>query len=347
MPPAKITVPAAVLSDVSTALLTANGVDPAHAAAMTEVFLWANLRGVDSHGIARLPRYVEMFASGEANRSPRMSERLPRPGLAVLHADHAPGAVAMRRAVDMGIGLARTQGVAWVQVVETVHSGAIGAYAERAARAGMVGIVLLAGMPNMAWPGARGAAVATSPIAIGVPAGETPFLLDMATAMIALGKIKQHELKGLPLPEGVAVTAEGVQTTDPTLAKMPLPLGGMKGAGLSLGFELLTSVMAGVPVVAPVHARAEGAKRHRQNAVVIVVDPAALGDPAEFRALAAQTLDAIRGLPPLGDDPVSIPGDRGGATARRLATEGITLPGKVVEELNALAAAAGLDLRLI
>ena len=109
-------------------------------------------------------------------------------------------------------------------------------------------------MPNMSYPGVTGAAVATSPLAISVPtAGERPpVLLDMATAGIALGKIAQYRNAGKQLPEGVAATADGTPTTDPALAKMPLPLGGAKGAGMSLVFELLTSVLVGARTAAEV-----------------------------------------------------------------------------------------------
>jgi ureidoglycolate dehydrogenase (NAD+) len=344
MPPAPIRVAADALDDFSRRLLTADGVDTTHAARMAEVFVWANLRGVDSHGVARLPRYLELFASGEANRTPNMVVSRPRPAVALIDADHAPGAVAMGQAVDLAIAIARDEGAAWVQVRHTVHAGAVGAYAEAAARAGMVGLVMLAGMPNMAWPGVQGAAVATSPIAIGVPAaGGAPFLLDMATAMIALGKIKQYEMRGEPLPEGSAVTADGEPTTDAAQAKMPLPLGGIKGAGLSLAFELATSVLAGSPIVAPVHAKAPGARRHRQNAAVVVVDPACFGPADAFATAVANTLAAIRGLPPLREgSAMGVPGDRGAATAAKRRTGGIPLPAKLVEELDALAAAAGL-----
>jgi ureidoglycolate dehydrogenase (NAD+) len=319
-------------------LLVANGVDKASAAQMAEVFLWANLRGVDSHGVARVPRYLELFDSGEANRAPSIKERRLRPGVAMIAADYAPGAVALGRGTDLACQMAAEQGVAWVSVRETVHAGAMGYYVERAARAGMIGIVMLAGMPNMGWPGAKGAAVATSPLAIGIPGDDGPFLLDMATAMIALGKINQYKIKGLPLPEGAAVTAEGVPTTDAALAKMPLPLGGMKGAGMSLAFELVTSVLSGVPVVAPLHARAEGAKRHRQNAVIIALDPSAFGDAAAIRRSVTATLGSIRGLTPLDPaEPVAVPGDRGAATAKKRVAKGVPIPKATWDELAALA----------
>lgn len=344
MAPVKKLVDASELNSFVTSLLVAYDVSQDHAQQMADIFTWSNLRGVDSHGVARVPRYVELFDKGEANRNPQMKEQILRPALAMLDADFAPGAVALGRAVDMGVEMARFQGVAWVQVKHTVHAGAMGYYAERAANQGMLAIIMLAGMPNMAYPGARPAAVATSPLAIGVPAADQePFLLDMATATIALGKIKQYALRGEALPENSAVTAEGIPTTDAEQAKMPLPLGGMKGAGMSLAFELITSVLSGVPVVAPVHARLEGAKRHRQNASVIIVDPSAFGDAGQFRSQVSETLNSIRGLAPVTEgDQIGVPGDRGGTTAAKRKANGIPLPEKILGELNDLAEAKGL-----
>lgn len=346
MPPSPIRVAPEDLDRFARALLAAHAVPEAHAARLSEALLWASLRGVDSHGIARLPRYLELFASGEANREPQMSERILSPSVALIEADHAPGAVAMARAVAVGARIARDQGqgIAWVQVKGMVHAGAIGAYAEAVARQDLIGIVMLAGMPNMAWPGVRGAAVATSPLAIGIPAADAPpFLIDMATAMIALGQIRQYELRGEPLPEGCAVTAEGEPTTDPAKARMPLPLGGIKGAGLSLAFELLTSVLGGYPILAPLHGGAPGAKRHRQNAALIILDPACFGPAERFAAAVAETLAAIRGLPRLsGSRAVTVPGDRGAATAAERRAAGIPLPPRLATELEDLAAKAGL-----
>lgn len=325
--------------------LSALGVDAAGAAAIADALVWANLRGVDSHGVTRLPRFAELFDKGEANPRPQMTETILRPAVALISADHAPGAIAVARGAELAVSIARSEGVGWVSVRETAHAGAMGYYAERITRSGMIGIVMLAGMPNMAYPGAAGAAVATSPLAIGVPAGaRAPFLLDMATAMIALGKINQHRIKGLPLPENAAVTAEGVPTTDANLAKMPLPLGGIKGAGLSLAFELMTSVLAGVPVLAPFHAKAEGSKRHRQNAVVIAVDPAAYGDPAQIEAAVTETLASIGRLPPLDGDAPGVPGERGSANAAERSSGGIPIPDATWAELAALAKTHGLTL---
>lgn len=344
MPPVKKLVDAGELNGFLVSLLTAHNVSDKHAARMAELFTWANLRGVDSHGVSRVPRYIELFDRGEANRAPKMVETTLRPGTAKIDADFAPGAVALGRAVDLGVEMAASQGVAWVQVKHSVHAGAMGYFVEKAAKQGMIALLMLTGMPNMAYPGARAAGVATSPIAIGVPnAGGAPFLLDMATAVIAFGKIKQYALRGEALPEASAVTPEGVVTTDAEAAKWPLPLGGMKGAGLSLGFELLTSVLAGAPTLAPIHGKVESARRHRQNAAVIVLDPASFGPADAFAAAVDETLAAIRGLPRIDEaQAIGVPGDRGGKIAAERTAKGIPLPEKTLAELQSLAEAKGL-----
>lgn len=314
------------------------GVSPEHSNAAADAFVWASLRGINSHGIARVPRYIELFASGEAKAKPDIRVERIRPGMLLVHADRAPGPIALSLAMDDAIAAARSTGVAWASVRETVHTGAIGHYAERAAKAGMAGIGLVAGMPNMAYFGAKGAAVATSPIAIAVPsATHGAVILDMATATIALGRIAQYKQKGQPLPTGAALTRDGKPTTDPALATIPTPMAGAKGSGLSLMIEFLTSVIAAAPIVAPFHTKAPDAKRHRQNAVLIAADIAALGELGAFKHAVDATLDALKALP-RADEATEIlyPGERGMKTAIARQRDGIPISAKLWAELEEL-----------
>lgn len=256
-PPTKILVPAEDLRTFSAALLEKGGLSAEHARTTADVFVWAALRGVDSHGIARVPAYLDLLEKGVANADARITVESTTPAAAVLDADRAPGPVALSAAADEAVTRARTTGIAAVGVRRTVHTGAIGYYVSKIAEQGLVGIGFVAGMPNMGYTGVRGAAVATSPLAIAVPtdssSAHAPLLLDMATATIALGKIRQAKASGTPLPEGAAATEDGTPTTDPEKAVMPLPLGGAKGSGMSLAFELLTSVLVGAPIFASFH----------------------------------------------------------------------------------------------
>lgn len=343
--PAKV-LPASVLTPFAAELFQKAGASAEHATSIAEVLVWASLRGIDSHGLARIPRYVDMLASGEANPAPDIRLDRSWSGTAVLQADHAPGPVALRMAADVAVEIARTAGIGAVGVQETVHTGAIGYYTDRIAQAGMVGMVFVAGMPNMGYTGAKGAAVATSPISIAVPdENGTAFLLDMATATIALGKIAQYRASGTPLPEGSAATADGTPTTDPQLAKMPLPLGGAKGSGMSLGFELITSVLVGAPIVTGFHGGAEGGKRHRQNALVLALNPGAFGSADTFRQAVSDTIGTLKGLPVAEDfDAIAVPGERSAAVASDRASSGVPVSAKLWAELSGDAEKYGVPL---
>ncbi|ROO84753.1 ureidoglycolate dehydrogenase (NAD+) [Actinocorallia herbida] len=341
MSPAKVVVAAPDLTGFTTELFTRAGSSPEHAATIAEVLIWAGLRGVDSHGVSRVPRYLELLESGEANRDPKMELVSTVPGVAVLDADRAPGPVALTAAADEAVARARANGIGAVGVRQTVHTGAIGYYTTRIAEAGLTGIAFVAGMPNMAYTGAKGAAVATSPLSIAIPAtGRPPVLLDMATATIALGKIAQYRSSGTPLPEGAAATADGTPTTDPALAKIPLPMSGAKGAGMSLAFELITSVLVGAPIVSKFHG---GDRKHRQNALILALDPAAFGDGAAYPGAVAETLDVLKGLP-RADEATEIfyPGERSTAVAAQRGATGIPVGPKIWKELEAAAEKLGV-----
>ncbi|MEV6300525.1 Ldh family oxidoreductase [Actinoplanes sp. NPDC051861] len=342
----KILIPADDLRAFTTALFTAAGVTEDHAATISAVLTWAGLRGVDSHGTSRVPRYLELLDSGEANRDPVLAFSSTSPAVAVLDADRAPGPVALTAAADEAISRASASGIGAVGVRRTVHTGAIGYYTSRIADAGLIGIAFVAGMPNMAYPGVKGAAVATSPLSIAVPAtGHPPALLDMATAGIALGKIAQFRNAGRPLPEGTAATADGTPTTDPNLARMPLPLGGAKGAGMSLVFELLTSVLLGAPILSSFHSDDPDGRAHRQNALLLALNPAAFGNAADFAPAVATTLETLKSLPPATDDAdIRYPGESSASIATRRTADGIPVTPKLWAELRIAAEKLGVPL---
>ncbi|MFF8536557.1 Ldh family oxidoreductase [Streptomyces sp. NPDC015532] len=317
--PGTVLVPAEELRGFAAALLEKGGLGPEHARTTADVFVWAALRGVDSHGTARVPAYLELLSKGVANARPEISVESSTPAVAVLDADRAPGPVALTAAAEEAVTRARASGIAAVGVRRTVHTGAIGYYVSKIAEQGLIGIAFVAGMPNMGYTGAKGAAVATSPLAVAVPArSHAPLLLDMATATIALGRIRQARANGTPLPEGAAATGDGTPTTDPEKAVMPLPLGGAKGSGMSLAFELLTSVLVGAPIFAAFHSDDPEGRRHRQNALIVAIDPAAFGDADEFTAAVDATLATLKALTPAdGARGVFYPGEGRAAGAGR------------------------------
>ncbi|MFJ7213054.1 Ldh family oxidoreductase [Amycolatopsis sp. NPDC098790] len=323
-------------------LFTAHGTSREHADTIADVLVWANLRGIESHGVSRIPRYLELFASGEANPRPEIGFDQPRSAVATLDADAGPGPVALTRAMDEAVSMARSAGAAWVAVRGTVHTGAIGYYTERAAQYGMAGLGIVAGVPNMAYPGAAGPAVATSPLSIALPAGKHPtVLLDMATAVVALGRIAVLKARGGRLPEGAAVTADGHPTTDPASAAVPLPVGGAKGAGMSLLFDMLAGGLTLNPIVPAFHS---GERRHRQNALLMAIDVAAFTPVAEFRRTVDETVEAIKSLP--RTDPAAeilVPGERGARCLDERLVSGVPVAAKLAGTLRTLAVESGVS----
>src|SRR3984893_17315350 len=168
------------LTGFAAAIFTAVGVAPAMAAIWAQGVVWANLRGVDSHGVIRIPRYVDLLKKKSINPRPAIRVERAAGAIAVLDADRAPGAIGMMGARDEAIARAKDVHVGWCAARNITHAGAVGYFALQAARAGMAGIVMTASGPLMAYHGARVAGVSTNPIAIAVP-GKTrrPLVLDM------------------------------------------------------------------------------------------------------------------------------------------------------------------------
>jgi ureidoglycolate dehydrogenase (NAD+) len=341
-----VVVPAAALRSFAAAILEHAGLPAADAGAVADTLLWANLRGVDSHGVSRLPRYLEMIGEGVIEPHPLMQVVEDAPAVALLDAGRAAGALAMQRAAELALAKAAAAGIGLAMVRNTSHTGAIGYYAQRMARAGMAAIGFNASIPMMAYHGTRAAAVSTAPLTIAVPGpADDPVLLDMSTGAIALGKLVQARRAGTPLAAGLALDAEGNPTTDPAKAQIPLPLGGPKGAGLALMIELVASVATGNPILADYLTAAPGGKgkHHRQNALLIAIDVFRFCGEATFRADVGRTIAAIKAMPAdVAVGTVLAPGERGDLESVRRSIAGIPVPPGIRAELATAAAAAGV-----
>jgi LDH2 family malate/lactate/ureidoglycolate dehydrogenase len=328
------------LTAFTAALFERVGLPPDDAAIEAEVLVWANLRGVDSHGVLRIPWYVELTDKGDMNPRPRIRIERETPATLLIDADRAYGPVvttmAMRRAIDK----ARAVGIGWAVIRNTTHQGAMAYYALMAAREGQAGLAIVCSPPNMAPHGARAAGVHNSPIAIAVPGRRHRHLvLDMATSVAAGGKLRLAIDKDVPIPVGWALDAEGRPTTDARQAVILLPAGGPKGSGLAMMFETLTSLVAGNPLLQPALTGADGARRHRQNSVVAAVDLATFTDVEAYRDHVDGLVESIKALPRAepGSE-VLVPGEPEDRCAIERARDGIPLPPGTVRGLRAVAA---------
>jgi ureidoglycolate dehydrogenase (NAD+) len=327
-----------------TDIFAAKGMNTEGAATLAEVLVWANLRGVDSHGAMRIPSYLDQIRKGELDPKAQPKLRPLLPATFVLDCARAAGPVCMLQAAAHAIDIADKFGVGVGLVSDTAHTGAIGRYAHWIAERGYAAIVMVAGPLFMAYHGAKVTSLATSPIAIGIPGPEDsdPLVLDMATSVTAAGRIRQAAAEGKPIPEGAALDAEGNPTTDGAKAVTLLPLGGAKGSGLSLLFECLTGVLAGMPIITTL-AGLTGPNLPLSNAMVIVLNVANFRPLADYRGDVGLLIEVVKGLPRReGFDELLLPGERGGREAELRRRGGIPLAPKLWRELNDIAQSLGV-----
>jgi len=333
-------------SDALTAYLSqlfeAKGMRPAEARQIGEVLVWANLRGVDSHGVMRAPLYLDWIGAGLINVAPHVKTRKQTPAALILDADRAAGPVAMMAAAQGAVEKAKGVGIGMALVARTTHTAALGFYARHIIAQGCVCIILSASGRHMPYHGTKDAAVSTSPICVGVPAGTRGALvLDMAMSTVSAGRLMLARKTGETLPAESAIDEDGVVTTDPLRALLPLPLAGPKGAGLALMSELITGLLVGEPILS--EAIGDARARHRQNAMVIAIDVAQFTDLQIFR-------DGVDGLAKLlsmmprqpGFDVVMMPGDRGDSVASQRSADGIPIQDGVWATLLDLGAQLGV-----
>jgi ureidoglycolate dehydrogenase (NAD+) len=326
------------------AAFVAKGMAADDARIIADALIWANLRGGDSHGVIRLPRYIELIDKGEMDPAARPDVALDSPLRFVLDGMRCAGPIAMMRAIAVAGDRARSGGLCVGLVRNTTHTGAIGRYAHALAERGCVVFIAVAGIPLMAYHGARVRSVSTSPLAIGVPTGRGPVVLDMATSVAALGRLVQARAAGDPIPYGWAIAEDGTPATDPKTAAIPLPLGGPKGSGLSLMFEFIAGLLSGAPVLAPALGP-NHSTRHTQNAFILALDVAAFRPPADFAADADELIDVIKSLPVRdGFDEILLPGERGRRIETVRRTTGIPIRPATWEALGVLAKKLAIDL---
>lgn len=328
MSDAQIRIGKAELTDFVCRLFVAAGVDPVDATTVAEVLVWANLRGVDSHGIVRIPRYVELIGRGSINPRPNLRVESRVGAISVLEADRALGSVAMTEAMKEAISRARDVHIGWCAARNITHAGAIGYFALLAAAVGMAGIVLTASGPLMAYHGSKVSGVSTNPIAIAVPRNDgPPFLLDMSTSSVAHGKLLDAKGKGVPIPVGWGINAEGRDTTNPDEVVTLLPMAGPKGSGLSFMIEALCSLALANPRIAPSLSDPGSVADPLMNGVAMAIDLRAFGSVDQFMGDAAALGRSIAGLPlAAGVDRIFLPGERGNSIAAERERSGIPIP---------------------
>ncbi|MFW6055851.1 MAG: Ldh family oxidoreductase [Chloroflexota bacterium] len=343
------------LHDFCTRVFTALGMPTDDAKMEADTLLWANLRGVDSHGVVRIPWYVENVRNGIINPTPDIKVTIDTPAVAMIEADRAFGPIVTNMAADMAVEKARQVGIGWILVRNHTHQGTMGQYAQRIAEQDMAGIVFVCSRPNVAPFGASKAGVSNNPIGLSAPARRHPHMvLDMATSAVAMGKVLVARDRGESIPESWGLDENGKPTTDPGALAALLPVGGPKGSGMSLLFECMGSIMAGNPLVLPVlsgevetpstTSHVGRMARHNQNCVVAAVDISRFTDIDSYKEEVDRLIDHLKELPKAeGFDEILMPGEREEKVYQERIKSGIPVPARTLTSLEKIADELGVQ----
>lgn len=320
-------VPYPILKQAVSSHFQGLGLAPDQAEAFAEVILEAELEGNLGHGLTRIAQYTAQLQAGGLNPRPQMRLERTKPGVAVLHADGAPGPVAGLFAVQALAPMAREQGSAALAVRGAGHSGVLSAYVGRLAQEGLVALAFANTPPAIA----PGPVLGTNPIALGAPAEPQPVIIDTSISVVARGKIIAAAKKGEFIPPGWALDKEGRPTTDAkaALEGSLLPIGEGKGFALAVLVEILAGALAGdvlspelpLPWMPPEQAAKPGL-------LLLAFDPAAFG--TGYRGRVAQLIEALKAA---GG---RIPGARRAALREKALTEGVEVNATLQAELGTL-----------
>lgn len=320
------------------------GLKPEHARIVADDLVWANLRGADSHGVLRIPLYLNCLDKGHMNPRPDVRVIAEAGAVTIIDADRAVGPIGMRAGMEQAIRRARETTIGWTWVRNSTHCGAIGYYALMALEQDMAALVMNATRPLMAPHGGATPTLGTNPICLAVPGGaDAPLVFDMATSAIAMGNVLRARATGEPLPAGTVLDRKGRPTTDAGDAHTLLPAAGPKGSGLSLLIELFTSMMVANPLLEDA-GTSEYSWDMRQNGLTVAVDIARFADLADFRRNVGALVANLKAQPPAGGTAeILVPGERGERTYRERVRAGIPIDGKTWQTLGGIADRLGLE----
>jgi ureidoglycolate dehydrogenase (NAD+) len=323
------------------------GVPAQDAETEAEVLGWANLRGVDSHGVLHLQGYLEEVEGGYMNPKPSIQVVQETPATLVIEADRAFGPVVTVLAMNLVMEKAKEAGIGWAFIRNTTHQGSMGYYPWMAAKRDMAGMAFVCTPPGMAPFGARVAGVDNSPIAIAAPVkSRRPLILDMATSVAAGGKLLLAIDRRASIAEAWALDKEGKPTTDPNLAVALRPIAGPKGSGLALMLECLSSVMLGNPLLEPVlHGQKVNEGHLIQNSVVVAIDIGQFTEVESYKEHIDGLIDGLKALPKAeGFSEILVPGEPEWRNYDDRSANGIPLPEGTVLKLRAVAEKLQLQL---
>jgi ureidoglycolate dehydrogenase (NAD+) len=336
------------LQDFVRNCLTKAGLRPKDAALVAESLVASNLRGIDSHGVARLPHYLNRIKHGSINPRPEIKVNSLSPSLARIDGDHGMGQLVMQAAVDKSVSMARETGAGWAAVENSTHSGAMAYFGLQIAKANMLGFAFTHSDSMVVPHAAKRPFFGTNPICLTAP-GENgnDLCLDMATSVVPWNTVANAAIEGVEIPADWAVDAEGIPTTDPNRVKGVRAFGAYKGSGLGLMIDVFCSFLLGTPYGPDIAAMyGDPAAKRRLGGLVGAIDITRFRPAESFRNNVAELIRRWNGQDPVDPGvPVLFPGQPELEERQRRMANGIPLGVKLIAVFEGLSKELGVEWR--
>ncbi|MFT5174444.1 MAG: LDH2 family malate/lactate/ureidoglycolate dehydrogenase [Gammaproteobacteria bacterium] len=335
------------LAEFATAVYVSQGMPEADARLVADTMVQADLWGHQSHGVLRLGWYLERLRNKVMNPVTTPEFVIDGGAIALIDGHDGVGHVLAKLAAQEAIRRAQQHGIAAVGVRMSNHFGTCMYYTLMGARQGCVMMLTSNGGPAMAPWGGRKKIIGTNPWSIAAPAGRhEPFVVDMANTGVARGKIYLARNKHEPIPEGWALTADGVPTTDPQAAidGIILPMAGHKGYAIAAMVDMMSGVLTGSGFLSAVHSPYMTAEKSNCGHFMMALNIEAMQPLAQFNARMEQWVEEIKSVPLAQDcDEVFYPGEMEARNEVRNRQMGITLPQDTIADLKRIAEETGLQ----
>ena len=315
--------------------LTKAGLKRDYASEVAKHLVYADSRGIHSHGAIRVEYYAEQLVKGGANKEPNFTFEKKGPSIGVFHGQNASGQVVAHEAMKEAIKLAKETGIGFVGISKLGHSGALGYYVENAAKEGMIAISLGHTDALAIPPGGIEPMLGANPFAFAAPTIGEPIVVDMATTVQAWGKVLDARAKNEIIPDTWAVDVNGNPTTDPHAVKSLLPMAGAKGYSLMIMIDVLSGPLLGLPFgkhISPMYASLT--KGRDLGQIHIVIDPSHFTDKDKFVQDVTQMVKELNESKPAeGVEQVYVPGQLARKRQEMYAKDGIPIAKEIYDYL--------------
>jgi LDH2 family malate/lactate/ureidoglycolate dehydrogenase len=332
------------LRDYMFRILRAAGCDPENAKIAAEIFLEADMRGVSFQGLDHMHTLLSGIRNGHIDPTGQPRIVKDSDAFALINGHRGLGQPAAQLATDVAISKARKSGICCVGITNSSDIFMVGFYAERIARAGLVGFVFTGAPPSVHPYGGRERILGTNPFAVAFPTDEeSPVLIDMATSAVSNSFVRQASYYGEELPENVAVDADGKPTRSAKVVRAGGaigPLADHKGFALALAVGLLAGPLVGAQVGKAINGWRSNDKGPQgiYGHFLIAIDPACFGDPQAFKQAASGYLEEIRSSrKATGVTEIRTPGMRSFKARERSVREGVQIYDAIWENFESLA----------